>query len=247
MSALAQLIELRGTPTVVLALVRVQIEKVRPPRGLWTTFQLGRPMGEPGGKELQHRVLRQALSLLERTDGPVILEDFPDDDPNWTDQPGWRPPVSFNVDAKGSTKPSTPAEWEKAIAAEIAALAPHWARAQHRFGRTTVGLSCMPPEALPAFMASFLAGELPSAPSSHLAAPGLSLRFAVDDLKAYYTESAQADGGAPASRQIDGWFWRETLGGAFVQALRVAGMASENNGLKTVSGRFFVPAPWIVA
>jgi len=40
-------------------------------------------------------VLAQALALFERTDGPVILEDFPDDAPGWSDRPGWQSSVSL--------------------------------------------------------------------------------------------------------------------------------------------------------
>lgn len=80
--------ESRGFATTAIGLVRYQMEQVKPPRGLWTPFQLGRPLGEPEDAVFQRRVLMQALGLLERTDGPVILEDFPDDPPGWSDRPG---------------------------------------------------------------------------------------------------------------------------------------------------------------
>jgi hypothetical protein len=240
-SALAQLLELRGVPTVVIGLVRLHMEKVQPPRGVWTPFQLGRPLGEPANAAFQLRVLMQALGLFERTDGPVILEDFTDDPPNWIDEPGWRPPFSLPIDAPTENR----AAWPGAVANEISLLASHWGNARARFGRTTVGLSCMPPEAWPEFMARFLVGELPSGPMPHLAAPALALRFAVDDLKAYYMEAAQSDGRAPASRQVDAWFWRQTRASEFLRALRTRGMESDNTALRTVSERFLVPGPWV--
>lgn len=241
MSALAQLIELRGIPTVVIGLVRLHMEKVQPPRGVWTPFQLGRPLGEPGDRAFQNRVLMQALSLFERTDGPVILEDFPDDPPGWSDAAGWRPPLQ-RADSRAI---ATPADWRHALAEEIAALSGHWERARARSGRTTIGLSGLSPEDWPAFVTGFLAGPLPESRMPHVSAPVLALRFAVDDLKAYYAEAAQADDPAPASRQVDTWFWRQTHAGNFLRALRAAGLESEHNALKTVSGRFFVPAPWV--
>jgi len=67
------MLEARGTPTVAIGLVRPQMERTRPPRGLWTPFQLGRPLGEPGDPEFQRRVLMRALGLLERRDGPVVF------------------------------------------------------------------------------------------------------------------------------------------------------------------------------
>src|SRR5208337_4091330 len=115
------MLEQRGTPTVTLGLVRLQMEQTRPPRGLWTPFQLGRPLGEPEDAAFQRRVLMQALGLLERPDGPVILEDFPDDPPNWLDTPGWQPPALSDAPA-----PNDPASWAVAFARELAELRPTW-------------------------------------------------------------------------------------------------------------------------
>jgi hypothetical protein len=74
---------------VAIASVRAQAEKTRPPRALWTTSELGRPLGEPGDAPFQRRVLLAALNLLTRTDGPVTLEDFTEDPPGWQDSPDW--------------------------------------------------------------------------------------------------------------------------------------------------------------
>ena len=59
--------------------------------------------------------------------------------------------------------------------------------------------------------------------------------------------AAQAHGPAPSARQVDAWFWRQTVAGALLVALRSLAMGSENNALKTVGGRFFVPVPWLPA
>src|SRR6266516_3732515 len=105
-------------------------------------------------------------------------------------------------------------------------------------GRTTVGLSFQLPEAWPAFAARFLAGELPDAAGHDT--PALALRFLCDDVKALYGEAAQAEGAAPSSRQADTWFWRQTVAGRLLIALRDLALTSENNALRTVGGRFFV-------
>jgi hypothetical protein len=73
----------------------------------------------------------------------------------------------------------------------------------------------------------------------------LALRFAVDDIKAYYSEAAMSNGKAPASRQVDAWFWHETAAADLIRALRIRGMESDLNAMKVVTTRFFVPAPWI--
>jgi hypothetical protein len=226
--ALGHKLEELGFSTVALASIRVQAEKTRPPRALWSSAIMGRPVGEPGDPAFQLRLIRAELGLLERTDGPVILEDFPDDPPGWTDNPAWTAPAASPSDD---------------FADELTRLLPLWTTAQARFGRTSVGLSFQEPAAWPAFAAAFLRGELPGVPQ--LDTPALALRFLCDDIKALYGEVAQAVGPAPSARQVDTWFWRGTAAGALLQKLRVMAMASENNALKTVGGRFFVPTPWV--
>jgi hypothetical protein len=137
----------------------------------------------------------------------------------------------------------TPHAWAAAFGAELSALLSPWWTAQARFGRTTVGLSFQAPAAWPEFATRFLAGELPSVPE--LDTPALALRMLSDDIKALYGEAAQAEGPAPSSHQIDEWFWRQTIAGRLLVALRTVAMASENNALKTVGGRFFVPTYWL--
>ncbi len=238
---MAHMLEERGLPTTAVALVLPQVEKTRPPRAVMTPFMLGRPFGEPNNPAFQRRVLMQALELLERTDGPVILEHFPDENPSWFDRPDWVPAVT--LPARGN--PLTSREWESALRTELALVFPAWERFKARFGRTTVGLSGQPPEAWPAFAIAFLDGGLPTV-SAH-ATPALALRFLADDLKALYSEAVQADGGPPSARQIDGWFWRQTIAGQLLITLRAMAMQSENTALKTVGGRFFVPGPFVPA
>jgi hypothetical protein len=234
------MLESRGVPCVAIGAVRVQMEKTQPPRGLFVPFQLGRPLGEPEDAAFQRRVLLQALGMLERTDGPVILKDFPDDPPGWLDTPGWVPPP---LPVFG--QPDSPGAWRGTFAAELAELLPAWQRAQARYGRTTVGLSVVAPMDWPALAAEFVAGGTPDV-TGH-ATPALALRFLSDDVKALYGEAGQADGPAPASRQLDAWFWRGTLAGRLLVALRSAAVVSDNNAVKTVGGRFLVPAPWLPA
>jgi hypothetical protein len=80
-----------------------------------------------------------------------------------------------------------------------------------------------------------------------LNALALALRFLADDLKALYGEAVQADGEPSSARQIDQWFWRRTVAGQLLIALRNMSSDSANNALKTVDGRFFVPIPYLPA
>lgn len=228
------MLEEAGFATVALASVRAQAAKTRPPRALWTSAALGRPVGEPDDPAFQHRVLLAALRLLERPGGPVILEDFAEDPPGLLDAEGWQPPP-----IPAWTAPATPDQF----AAELAALRPVWESARRKRGRTSVGLSFQPPEDWAGFLRGALSGELATVPP--LATAALTQRHLCDDIKAFYGEAAQADGSAPSPRQVDGWFWRQTAAGALLLALRKAALASENNALRTVGGRFFVPVPWL--
>ncbi len=249
------MLEERGLATVVIALVLPHVEKTRPPRALMTPFMLGRPLGEPNDAAFQTRVLMQALNLLTRTDGPVLLEHFGEDNPSWFDRPGWQAapvlpaeltatlsPASSSSDARSHSDASS---WEAAFRAELTLVVPAWERFKARFGRTTVGLAGQGVADWPAFATSFLSGSLPTVAAHET--PALSLRFLVDDIKALYGEAAQADGAAPSARQIDTWFWKTTVAARLLLALRAVAMDSPNNALKTVGGRFFVPVPYLTS
>ena len=229
------MIESQGIATVVIGLVRPHMEATRPPRGLFVPFPLGRPFGEPGDAAFQTRVLRQALGLLERTDGPVIIEDFPDDAPGQSPVADWRPPFALLAPAEPSAA---------ALRDEMALVMPLWLRAQARFGRTTVGTSGMAPKDWPDFLAQFLGGEMPSSVASGLP-PVVAMRFVCDDLKAFYSEAAQADGPSPGVGQVDAWFWSATLAARLLRELRAAGLRSGEHAVKTIAGRFLVPSPYL--
>src|SRR5260370_11842913 len=84
--------EEEGLARVAFRFFRTRTQNTTPPRALWVPFELGRPFGPPGEAAFQRRVILAALGMLERDNGPVIIEDFPDDDQRWQPDPGWRPP-----------------------------------------------------------------------------------------------------------------------------------------------------------
>lgn len=236
------MIETHGFATVAIGLVRPQIEKTKPPRGLWVPFPLGRPLGEPEDPPFQHRVLSHALNLFERDSGPVILEDFPDDAPSMRDTAGWAAQVVLpNAALPSATDKES---WVKGIAAELVSVTPLWQAARRRFGRTTVGLSRIKPEDWAPFAARFVSGEIPQSPVEGFS-PALAMRFVADDLKAFYMEAAQAVGAKPSPGQIERWFWYETLAADLLRGVRAAALSSENSGFKTVGSRFIVPVPFV--
>jgi hypothetical protein len=240
------MLEERGLPTTVIGLVLPHLEKTKPPRALMVPFMLGRPLGEPNDSAFQKRVLQAALNLLVREDGPVVLELFPDHNPSAQDRANWRPSIALPKSALPSDlKAWTPQAWELAFQDELSLVLPVWERFKLRFARSTVGLAGQGVEAWPNFMARALDSELPTVPMHETSA--LAVRFLADDIKALYGEAVQAYGEPPSARQIDTWFWRETVAGQLLLALRGVAMQSDNSAFKTVGGRFFVPAPYVPA
>jgi len=231
-SALGHYLEEEGLATVAISLIRPQTENTKPPRALWVPFELGRPFGPPSAAAFQKRVVLAALRMLEGAEGPIIIKDFPVDDPRATQDPTWRPPF-------------TPAAVSDSLAARLEAeilrlqgAHERWV-AQHR--RTTVGLSGLPIGDCARYVADWLRGKTPPSPREGFSAP-LILRFAVDDVKAYCLEAAAAGAATPSSRQLGDWFWNESATGSAIHVLREVLQASDDDRLKLIVANFMVPA-----
>ena len=220
MGALGHFLERQGIPTAGISLVREHSEIVRPPRALWVTFELGRPFGVPDDAAFQGRVLRAALDLLGRTDGPV-LADYPEHVPESTDFSGWACPINLAPGAVDS------------LAAEIDRLATWYDRARDARDRTTVGVSGLDMPAAGALVEQALNGTLPEAQA---------LKEAIDDLRAYYLEAASAfpDPGTPATRKK--WFWEETKLAQAMLQLQPKLAASEDAQHKILANLTLIPS-----
>lgn len=62
--------------TVGVSLCREITEKIGPPRTLQVPFAFGYPLGAPRDPELQGRILRAALRLLEETGPPPVTAEY---------------------------------------------------------------------------------------------------------------------------------------------------------------------------
>jgi len=237
-SALAHYLEEEGLPTVAISLIRPQTEHTRPPRALWVPFELGRPLGPPSDPTFQKRVVSAALRLLERQDGPAILEDFPEDDPrsvpdfNWKSPPTEVPPADMpNIMVA------------KLMLEEIYRFAPMHERWIDVRSRTTVGLTRLPIGQCAHFVAGWMVGDARPSPWNELSAP-MMLRFCVDDLKAYCLEAA-AGNGKPSGKQLRDWFWNDTATGSAIRRLRKVLRTSDDERLSRIVSGFMVPAEQI--
>ena len=64
MSLVAAALEQQGISTVVVQLLRLAAERVRPPRALFVPFRHGYPLDSPDDPEKQRAVITAALNLL---------------------------------------------------------------------------------------------------------------------------------------------------------------------------------------
>ena len=224
MCGLAHYFEDEGLATVIVALVREHIVSMRPPRALWVPFELGRPFAAPGNVDLQQRVLRAALALLDRPAATPLLEDFDDAGPASDGDANWRFPGELD---------------KRGVLAEAASVMPIWQLARERLGRTTVGISGLAPQVAVDYFARYL-GDDPL-PNPRGMAPVARLRFAVDDIKAFYLEAALAEGGRPSTQQLREWFWEQTLAGTLIREFQDHARHSEDTNLKMIAGSL-VPA-----
>jgi hypothetical protein len=218
--ALGHFLERRGIPTTGISLVREHTEIVRPPRALWVTFELGRPLGIPDDAPFQRRVARAALDLLTRTDGPLIA-DYPEHVDEPADFSGWACPINL-----------APSQVDS-LDAEIERLAAWHDRAVVAQGRTTVGVSGLDIPSAGRLVTQALNDHLP---------PAQALKEAIDDLRAYYLEAASAFPGAgtPATRKK--WFWDETKLAEALLALQPRLAASDDQQHKILANLTLIPA-----
>jgi hypothetical protein len=198
---------------------------MRPPRALWVPFPLGRPLGAPNDPVFQRRVLSRLLALLEREDGPVILDDFRDDAPGAAGSPGWSCPVRVSATD---------------LLDEVEQLRPAYERVVARAGRTTVGLSGVPIESVAEFLARY--DDTPPGPNPRSdLADVLMMRFGADDLKAFYLEAATDGDTRPSGPQLEAWFWGETVAAGVLRRIWENSQDSDDASRKLLGSRCLVP------
>ena len=217
--------------------MRLHTELTAPPRALWVPFELGRPLGIPGDAAFQTRVLEATLKLLEAPAGP-ILEDYPEDAPATdTQDEGMSCPINF-------ARPDVPLEGAEAVAAnlrsEIGRLQPWYDRHLAEQGRTAFGSSTLSIDEITESIIGMFGDELPASPLADLSI-GEVLRLAVEDLKAFYTESMLAQPGTSPNDSLVRWFWENTVAGQVLLDLKQICLDSQNEELVLLGNVFLVP------
>ena len=223
---LARVFEAAGLVTVIIAMVREHVEKVKPPRSLYVPYPFGFALGKPNEPELQHRIIAAALELTEKPQGPV-LSDFADDE--FADNL----PQSSGVTRSSAGEVTDPAD-------EIAALRAFYERwVDDNDGRTAVGLSGVPQRrwrGLVRFLEAYSRGEdvdMKERPAD-VSLPQF-IRYCVDDLKAFYYEARMVQKPSMREPDLHTWFWGETVIGQLIPAVGEHMKDSDDPAAKAVA------------
>ena len=219
MSALSHFLETEGLATTGISLVREHAEAMAPPRSLWVSFPLGRPLGAAGDAAFQHRVIAAALGLLGRPQGPV-LEDFPESAPDDGSDGPWSCPVRISRAVTGQ-------DLANVVRAELAGLVSWHELATRRRGRTTAHTSGLAIDRCLELVID--AGQAGCTDDLR------RLKAAIEDLKTYYVEAATAKPGAPPAGAVDAVLWNESALGQLLRHVAARGAESDDAAM-----RFFV-------
>ena len=235
-SGLAHYLERQGLATTVIVLIRDHAALVRPPRALFVPFELGRPFGAPDEPDFQRRVLVDALALLERTDGPLLV-DFPDAPPQpAADLADWAPPIA--AERRDGDRDAL----ASAVKSEIESLRPSRDRwVGDHGGRQLDRITPFELDDIVDLIGGYTwdrstPNPMPAFP------PERTVKFAADDLKHFYYQAALSVPGRITDIELDNWFFGETLAGELLLRLKAALLESDDAELRSFGERSLVPS-----
>ena len=194
-------LESEGIQTAGIALFREIAETMQPPRILWVSFPLGRPLGKPSDAAFQTEVIKHALGLLDAEQGPV-LEDYPIDLPD-IDTPPPACPVSFQPKRDDES-------WHGRLSQEVGSLTPWYELGLKRRGRTTVGVC-------ESSITDIVKDVTTWADDVTQPFPDPSwLKLALEDLKSFYSEAITAQPGDYEAGYSDALIFDDTVLGELI-------------------------------
>lgn len=203
--------------TTQISLIKEHSLTIKPPRALWVSFPLGRPLGIPNDPAFQKDVLKHALNLLNERRGPA-LADYPRDAGGDGDEPALPAcPVDFS---SRSAELSSLDTLLQRFQAEFNGMHTWFTISSEKRGRTVSGVSGLSFDQIIALYRDFLsdnkAALKPFEP--HLAD---TLRLACEDLKSCYFEALASQPGQPSdAAALANWFWGETHAAAVINEIR---------------------------
>ena len=240
MCGLSHYFESEGLATVVVGFVREHMEVIKPARGLFLDFPMGRSMGKPNVPEFQNQVIRAAFKLFEAPMGPV-LENFSEIIPVRDGRMSYALPPEL-VLSKSDIGDVNALLAE--VEAEVEELRSDYEAAVESRGRTTVGASELSIQDYARFIAEFVRGNIPKSPRKGLPAIPM-LKLVVEDLEAYYTETRTHRDNVDDLELMGKWFWEETKAGRLLLSLEAVSVASDNKILlQIVEMSLMAPRFW---
>ena len=198
---IAYYLESEGIQTTGIALFREIAETMKPPRILWVSFPLGRPLGKPSDAVFQTEVIKRALGLLDAEQGPV-LEDYPIDLPD-IDTPPPACPVSFQHKRDDES-------WGGRLSQEVGALTPWYELGLKRRGRTTVGVCESSIPDIVKDVTTWADDVTQPFPEPSW------LKLALEDLKSFYSEAITAQPGDYEAGYSDALIFDDTVLGDLI-------------------------------
>jgi D-proline reductase (dithiol) PrdB len=194
-------LESEGLQTAGIALFREIAETMQPPRILWVSFPLGRPLGKPSDAAFQTEVIKHALGLLDAEQGPV-LEDYPIDLPDIDTAPP-ACPVSFQRKRDDES-------WHGRLSKEVGSLTPWYELGLKRRGRTTVGVCESSITDIVADVTTWADDVTQPLPEPSW------LKLALEDLKSFYSEAITAQPGDYEAGYSDALIFDDTVLGELI-------------------------------
>ena len=198
---IAYYLESEGIQTAGIALFREIAQTMKPPRILWVSFPLGRPLGKPSDAAFQAEVIKHALGLLDAEQGPV-LEDYPIDLPD-IDRPPPACPVSFQRKRDDES-------WHGRLSQEVGSLTPWYELGLKRRGRTTVGVCESSINDIVADVTTWADDVMQPFPEPSW------LKLALEDLKSFYSEAITAQPGDYEAGYSDALIFDDTVLGELI-------------------------------
>jgi D-proline reductase (dithiol) PrdB len=229
-SALARVLEADGLPTVLLALVREFVQKIRPPRAVFVPFPFGAPVGMPGDSEQQRAVLLTALNTFGEPSGPILVDFEAELPPEYAAAPSL---------ASAIERPPSPTV---DVATETSMMRHYYEQwLQEHGSKTAVGLSGIPVVRFRGIIRSFETfiknpdADIRERPDS-VSRPEF-IRYCSDDLKAMFLEGRIMMKPGETPEQANRWLWGETaLGQLLVDVKDQMERSSDENMRKAGFG-----------
>ncbi len=196
-------LESEGIQTTGITLVREIAESMKPPRLLWVSFPLGRPLGKPNDEKFQKKVIRQSLELLSQQKGPILEDCLLE-----LNEDNSIPPPACPISFKKHTDENS---WYGRLHSEVSLMMTWYDLSLKRRNRTTVGASKSTIMKIVKGLTAWIDDPETSAPKDIA-----WLKFALEDLKAFYGESLTAQPGNYNAGYVDNIIFHETVLGELI-------------------------------